>query len=100
MSCTRANVLKPSCPAEDVHRGKLDPEVFRVAATKLDVAPKHCMVVEEAEHGIEAARAAGMKSIGVSQNGKHLPADVVVRSLDLLDESAFDRLLGHGGMQH
>jgi beta-phosphoglucomutase family hydrolase len=85
--------------AEDVHRGKPDPEVFLVAATKLDVAPKHCIVVEDAEHGIEAARAAGMKSIGVSQNGKYLPADVVVRSLDLLDETAFDRLLGNGGMQ-
>jgi beta-phosphoglucomutase len=85
--------------AEDVHRGKPDPEVFLVAATKLDVAPKHCIVVEDAEHGIEAARAAGMKSIGVSLNGKHLPADVVVRSLNLLDETAFDRLLGNGGMQ-
>jgi beta-phosphoglucomutase family hydrolase len=85
--------------AEDVHRGKPDPEVFLIAATKLDVAPKHCIVVEDAEHGIEAARAAGMKSIGASQNGKHLRADVVVRSLDLLDETAFDRLLGNGGMQ-
>jgi beta-phosphoglucomutase len=79
--------------AEDVHRGKPDPEVFLIAATKLGVAPKHCIVVEDAEHGIEAARAAGMKSIGVSQNGKHLPADIVVRSLDLLDENAFDNLL-------
>jgi len=33
----------------------------------------------------EAARAAGMKSIGVSQNCQLLPADVVVRSLDLLE---------------
>ena len=39
-----------------------------------------------------------MKSIGVSQNGKHLPADIVVRSLDLLDEKSFDRLLGNGGL--
>jgi beta-phosphoglucomutase len=85
--------------ADDVHRGKPDPEVFLVAAAKLDVAPKHCIVVEDAEQGIEAARAAGMKSIGLSQNGKHLPADVVVRSLDLLDENAFDRLLGGDGMQ-
>ncbi len=82
--------------AEDVHRGKPDPEVFLIAATKLAVAPKHCIVVEDAEHGIEAARAAGMKSIGVSQNGKHLPADIVVRSLDLLDENAFDNLLQDG----
>ena len=82
--------------AEDVHRGKPDPEVFLIAATKLGVAPEHCIVVEDAEHGIEAARAAGMKSIGVSQNGKHLTADIVVRSLDLLDENAFDKLLLDG----
>ena len=82
--------------AEDVHRGKPDPEVFLIAATKLGVALKHCIVVEDAEHGIEAARAAGMKSIGVSQNGKHLPADIVVRSLDLLDTNAFDNLLQDG----
>jgi len=79
--------------AEDVHRGKPDPEVFLIAATKLGVAFKRCIVVEDAEHGIEAARAAGMKSIGVSQHGKHLPADIVVQSLQLLDENAFDNLL-------
>jgi beta-phosphoglucomutase family hydrolase len=85
--------------ADDVHRGKPDPEVFLIAATKLGVAPERCIVVEDAEHGIEAARAAGMKSIGVSQDGKHLPANVLVRSLDLLDENAFDRLFGNGSMQ-
>jgi HAD superfamily hydrolase (TIGR01509 family) len=79
--------------AEDVHRGKPDPQVFLIAATKLGVAPEHCIVVEDAEHGIEAARAAGMKSIGVGQNSRQLPADVVVRSLDLLDRNAFDNLL-------
>ncbi len=82
--------------AEDVHRGKPDPEVFLIAAAKLAVAPKHCIVVEDAQHGVEAARAARMKSIGVSQNGKPLPADVVVRSLDLLDTNAFDNLLQDG----
>ena len=51
-------------------------------------------MVEDAEHGIQAARTAGMKSIGVSQNGKHLPADIVVRSLDLLDERAFNTCCG------
>ena len=82
--------------AEDVHRGKPDPEVFLIAAAKLGVAPAHCIVVEDALHGIEAARAAGMKSIGISQNGKPLPADVVVRSLDLLNTNAFDNLLEDG----
>jgi len=48
--------------------------------------------VEDAVAGVEGARRAGMKSVGVSHNGKHLPADVVVRSLDLLDRFAFERL--------
>jgi beta-phosphoglucomutase family hydrolase len=82
--------------AEDVHRGKPDPEVFLTAASKLGIAPKHCIVVEDAEHGIEAARAAGMRSIGVSRDGKQLGADVAVRSLDLLDANAFDALLQEG----
>jgi beta-phosphoglucomutase len=80
--------------AEDVHRGKPDPEVFLVAAAKLGVGPKRCIVVEDAAHGIEAARAAGMKSIGVSRDGDLLNADVVVPSLDRLPPNAFDSLLG------
>ncbi|HTT19110.1 MAG TPA: HAD family phosphatase [Candidatus Sulfotelmatobacter sp.] len=84
--------------AEDVRRGKPDPEVFLTAAIKLSVAAKDCIVVEDAKHGIEAALAAGMKTIGVSQNGNHLPADIVVRSLSLLDENAFEHLLGNGSM--
>jgi len=82
--------------ADDVHRGKPDPEVFLIAATKLGVAPEHCIVVEDAQHGIEAARTAGMRSIGVTKNGKNLPADIVVRSLDLLDQNAFHNLLQDG----
>jgi hypothetical protein len=34
-----------------------------------------------------------MRSIGVSHNGQNLPADLVVRSLDLLDGGAFEALL-------
>jgi beta-phosphoglucomutase-like phosphatase (HAD superfamily) len=82
--------------ADDVHRGKPDPEVFLIAAIKLGIAPEHCIVVEDAQHGVEAARAAGMKSIGVRQNCKLLPADVVVRSLDLLEANAFNTLLQDG----
>ena len=79
--------------AEDVHRGKPDPEVFLVAAAKLKVPPSHCIVVEDALHGIEAARAAGMKSIGVTRKGKSLPADLATPSLAELAPNAFDNLL-------
>jgi len=52
-------------------------------------------VVEDALHGIEAARAAQMKSIGISRDGKPLPADLVVKSLEQLDSNAFENLLVH-----
>jgi len=79
--------------AEDVHKGKPDPEVYLLAAERVGVEPSSCVVVEDALAGIAAARAAGMRSIGVNHE-KHLPgADVVVRSLDLLDADAFETLL-------
>jgi len=88
-----ANFFQSVISAEDVHRGKPDPEVYLTAAARVGAWPSRCIVVEDAEAGIEGARNAGMRSIGVSHNGKHLAADVVVRSLDLLDSEAFERLL-------
>ena len=78
--------------AEDVHRGKPDPEVYLIAASRVGASPGRSIVVEDAAAGVEGARRAGMRSIGVSHNGKHLPADIVVQSLDLLDCDAFDTL--------
>jgi len=79
--------------AEDVRRGKPDPEVYLAAASRLGVPPGSCIVVEDAVAGVEGARRAGMKSIGVNRNGKHLPADLVVQSLEVLDPEGFDKLL-------
>jgi beta-phosphoglucomutase len=86
-----ADIFQTIVSAEDVHRGKPDPEVYLTAAARVGALPGRCIVVEDAESGIEGARNAGMKSIGVSR--KHLAADVVVQSLDELDSEAFDRLL-------
>ena len=79
--------------AEDVRRGKPDPEVYLLAAARVGVPAARCIVVEDAVAGIEGARRAGMRSVGVSHNGKDLRADVVVESLELLEPDAFDRLL-------
>ena len=79
--------------AEDVHKGKPDPEVYLMAASRVGTAPDRSIVVEDAVAGVEAARGAGIRSIGVSRNGKHLPADLVVQSLELLQPDAFDALL-------
>lgn len=49
----------------DVTKAKPDPEVFLIAARKLKLDPKDCIVLEDAQAGIEAARAAGMSSVGI-----------------------------------
>lgn len=78
--------------AEDVRAGKPDPEVFLTAAARLDVPPELCIVVEDAEAGVEAARRAGMRSIGVG-GGAVQAADWVIPSLADLSKDAFDRLV-------
>jgi len=52
--------------AADVSHGKPNPEVFLKSAEKLGVAPKNCLVFEDAVNGFEAAHRAGMKSIGIA----------------------------------
>jgi beta-phosphoglucomutase len=79
--------------AEDVTAGKPDPQVFLAAARKLSVAPSACVVVEDAPAGTEAARRARMRSIGVLSSHAELRADIVVRTLEELPDSAFDELL-------
>ncbi|AQA10478.1 HAD family hydrolase [Streptomyces malaysiensis] len=51
--------------AEDVGRGKPEPDVFLAAARLLSVDPGRCVVVEDAGPGVEAARRAGMRCIAV-----------------------------------
>ena len=52
--------------AEDVKRGKPNPEAYLLAAAKLDVRPERCVVVEDAPAGVSAAREAGMRVIAVA----------------------------------
>ncbi len=51
---------------EDVRRGKPDPEVYLKAAAGLGVEPGACLVFEDAVVGVQAARAAGMRVIGIT----------------------------------
>lgn len=78
--------------AEDVTAGKPDPQVFMAAASRVDLPPARCIVVEDAAAGVEAARRAGMRCVGVSRTGR-LDADVSVRSLLELAPDTFERLL-------
>lgn len=69
---------------EDAARGKPDPEGFLVAAHRLAVDPAAAVVIEDAPAGLEAAKAAGMRAIGVTTTHPApdlTAADLVVDSL-------------------
>lgn len=74
-------------PADEITHGKPHPEGYLTAAQRLSADPARCVVIEDAPPGIEAARAAGMRVIGVL--GTYPPdalvaADVVVSSVAAL----------------
>ena len=69
----------------DITRSKPDPEVFLVAAKKLNLDPSECLVVEDAAAGIQAARAGGMKSLGVGPYFNTLGADYAAQKLSEVD---------------
>jgi len=73
--------------ADEIDRGKPDPQGYLIAAERLGFAPSHCIVVEDTRPGIEAAQAAGMKVVAVA--GTHpahelTAADVTIPRLSAL----------------
>jgi beta-phosphoglucomutase len=55
---------------DDVCAGKPDPALYRLAAKRMDCFPADLMALEDAACGVRAARAAGMRCIGVASNGR------------------------------
>lgn len=64
-----------------VTASKPDPEVFLEGARRLGLKPEECVVFEDSEAGVEAARRGGMKVVGIGQG---LDADLLVTGLDRL----------------
>ncbi|SHK09681.1 beta-phosphoglucomutase [Clostridium cavendishii DSM 21758] len=64
-----------------VSKAKPDPEVFILGAEELGISPENCVVFEDAKAGIEAAKAANMKAIGVGDKTILGLADKVVKDL-------------------
>jgi beta-phosphoglucomutase family hydrolase len=50
---------------DEVHKSKPEPDIFLLAAKKLNLNPEECAVIEDAFSGIRAAKKAGMKAIGI-----------------------------------
>ncbi|MER6258992.1 HAD family hydrolase [Streptomyces sp900105245] len=72
--------------ADDVTRGKPDPEPYLLAARRLGVDPARCVVFEDAPAGLRAGRAAGMTTVALAttHRAQELDADLVVRDLSAL----------------
>jgi len=77
----------------DVTDSKPDPRVFQTAAQRLDVPPAHCVVVEDAAAGVTAARAAGMRVVGLGPPERVGHAHLVVSELRDLTPTILLRLL-------
>ncbi|SNX57114.1 sugar-phosphatase [Streptomyces sp. TLI_55] len=82
--------------ADDITRGKPDPEPYLLAARELGVDPADCVVFEDAPAGLAAGRAAGMITVALTTTHQvhELEADLVVENL-----SALSALVTAGGVE-
>ncbi len=89
-----------------MERGKPDPEIYRQAASELDIPPPACLVIEDSPAGVQAALAAGTHVVAVStpftRERLHaaglLPADRIVDDpADLPQVMAQFSFTVHGG---
>lgn len=56
---------------EEVDKNKPDPEIFKITADKLQVVPSECIVFEDSQAGIDAAKNAGMIVVAVLRDSKY-----------------------------
>lgn len=77
----------------EINQGKPDPELFLKAAAMLQVEVDHCLVVEDAASGVEAALAGGMKALGLGNPDALGKAQRVVDSLEKIDVAAVRALI-------
>lgn len=81
--------FKTLTSGDEVPKGKPEPDVFLLAAKRLQVEPAHCLVIEDTLNGIRAAKAAGMKCVAIpcdaTKHEDHSLADLRLSSLADLD---------------
>ncbi len=90
-------LISAAVDGSQVTHGKPHPEVFLLAAEKLDIAPHLCAVIEDAPAGLQAAHRAGMAAIGITGTAPRqklsAAADEVVVSLRELSPDKIARII-------
>jgi beta-phosphoglucomutase-like phosphatase (HAD superfamily) len=92
----RAKSFKAVVTGSDVIRGKPDPQVFLLAAQRMEVEPSNCAVIEDAPAGIAAALAGGMTAValaGTAPPERLTMAHLVVNSLRQLTPKQITELI-------
>jgi len=84
------NYFDAVADGNSIKNSKPDPEVFLLAAEKLQIEPKDCLVVEDADAGVEAALAGKMKVVGVGSAASNEKATFKMKDLTSFD---FDKIL-------
>lgn len=79
------NYFNAVADGNEIKNSKPDPEVFLLAAEKLEIAPEDCLVVEDADAGVEAALAGNMKVLAIGYASSNPKADYKFKDLSLLD---------------
>lgn len=69
----------------DIKHSKPNPEVFLLAANRMGVAPENCLVVEDADSGVEAAIKGRMKVLGIGAARTNPRATITARDLSQID---------------
>jgi beta-phosphoglucomutase family hydrolase len=76
------NYFKAIIGGDMVSKGKPDPEIFLLAAKKINIEPVNCLVIEDGTNGMEAAKLGGMQCIGlVTDLNKKYPTENLVAEL-------------------
>jgi len=78
----------------EVKKGKPHPDIFLKAARKLKVKASECIVIEDAQAGIDAARGAKMKCVGVSREHALTGADLTVKDLKEVSVKRLKKISG------
>ena len=80
----------------EIKRKKPDPELFLVAASRMHILPAHCIVIEDAPSGVQAAKAAGAKCVAVTNSTEAAnlqQADLTCDSLEQINLEAIQNLI-------